>query len=265
MKYLYKIVLLAFILAPIFSLAQEINNNTKSIHTNTNGTLTINFTTINNNGHYSPNHVMAVWIETSSGTFVRTIYKAGEQEDVYLDTWIAASSGNTSDAVTAATIQAHGSHQLIWDCKDKNGAVVTDGDYKLKFEFTDKDSQGPTASINFTKNNQAFDISPASQSKFTSFHLVFATDEDAISEIRKKSIELKIFPQPAKEQIRIETELKINELIQISIVSITGKLVKRIQTKNIQQQIDVSTLESGIYFIDLESENYHQIKRFVKL
>ena len=61
--------------------------------------------------------------------------------------------------------------------------------------------------------------------------------------------QLKIFPNPASEIIRIESK----ELIIIRIFDISGKLVSTV--KNIQETLNIETLESGSYFIYAQKNN----------
>jgi len=66
---------------------------------------------------------------------------------------------------------------------------------------------------------------------------------------RIKKNQLKIFPNPASETIRIESE----ELIIIRIFDISGKLV--LTKENIQETVNIKSLESGTYFIYAQKNN----------
>ena len=57
------------------------------------GTLTIDFTTVNQHGMYAPANVGAVWIETSTGMFVRTLERWAGIRAAYLRRWAMASGG----------------------------------------------------------------------------------------------------------------------------------------------------------------------------
>ncbi len=79
-----------------------------------------------------------------------------------------------------------------------------------------------------------------------------------LAEFETKKID--IFPNPAKNQLRIENEnLKINS---ISIINIRGKTVKTI-TKN-TKTIDVFDLTKGIYFLQIYTDNDLINRKFIK-
>jgi len=89
----------------------------------------------------------AVWIEDSSGNFIRTIYvtsftaEGGWQErPESLSVWVeksGLSSGNAQeiDAYSGATPKS-GKQVYTWDCKDENGQTVPAGEYHFFVEGT---------------------------------------------------------------------------------------------------------------------------------
>ena len=141
-----------------------INNSVK-----TPGSLVVSTATTTYNGQYSPRHVLAIWVESSSGTFVKTLRVNGNQYRTYLSNWYNANStGNTVDASTGATLTGHGTVTCSWNGKDVNENVVGDGSYKVCMEFTESDATGKFAYFNFTKGTTADTQSPAAQSNFSS-------------------------------------------------------------------------------------------------
>lgn len=124
-----------------------INNSVK-----TSGSLAVAATTSTYNGTFSPSHVLAVWVESSSGTFVKTLALYGRIRTGYLSNWYGAtSSGNTVDATTGATLHSHGAFSFSWNGKDINENVVGDGTYRVCVEFTEHDGTGKIAKFAFTK------------------------------------------------------------------------------------------------------------------
>jgi hypothetical protein len=111
--------------------------------------VTFNVSTVTDNGTYSPKHVLAIWVKTSSGTFVKSIKVNAVKRIQYLYKWNKSSGGNTADAVTGATLTSHQTHSVTWNCKNTSGVVVPAGNYKMMIEYTDQHAQGPIDSINF--------------------------------------------------------------------------------------------------------------------
>ncbi len=66
----------------------------------------------------------------------------------------------------------------------------------------------------------------------------------------KSSPSFNLYPNPAKNQLTIELENNSSETILIHDIS--GRLVKRFQSNSSSTTIDISELESGLYFISLE-------------
>ena len=72
-----------------------------------------------------------------------------------------------------------------------------------------------------------------------------------------------IYPNPDNDRLYIETEVEVEEVV---VYTITGVVVGQQTTVNGQQtsSIDVSNLNSGIYFVKVVTENGEVVKRFVK-
>jgi len=82
----------------------------------------------------------AVWIETESGEYVRTLYVSGfsghvKEKQVVLPQWAAKSGFRNVDGVTAASIDA-GEHILVWDLKDGRGQQAAKGKYNVIIEVS---------------------------------------------------------------------------------------------------------------------------------
>jgi hypothetical protein len=111
------------------------------------------------------------------------------------------------------------------------------------------------SNTNWTSNNNHFNIDP---------HTSFSTDcatipcsTVGISEFNLSSFSL--YPNPATNQLSIDTELVINNL---SIVDLTGKTITT--TNQPTKLVDVSNLPSGIYFINVTTDENTITKKFVK-
>jgi len=142
------------------------NDPANSTTTTTSG-LVVTANTSTAGGNYSPKNVMAVWIENSSGQFVKSlaVYAASRKSD--LTHWQSASKGNATDASTSATRSSYKSIALTWNGTDTNGNVVADGSYKVCFELTDKSSSGNYSSFNFTKGATEQTETPTSVPSFS--------------------------------------------------------------------------------------------------
>jgi hypothetical protein len=129
------------------------------------GTLTVSFTTVTTNGEYAPLNYGAVWIETGTGQFIKTVKRwAGVTHASDLVAWTAASGGWGSlffpanpedqvDVVSQATIRSHQTHNVTWNMMDNTPALVPDGDYICAIEMSEDRgfTPGPVVRIPFNK------------------------------------------------------------------------------------------------------------------
>jgi hypothetical protein len=149
------------------------------------GTLMVSVTTAAGGGIYAPRNCGAIWIETGSGEFVKTIERWAAIRVGDLRTWNQASGGwgfsffgpSTSpdavDAVTAATLSRHQAHNPKWTFKDGSGMVVPDGTYKVKMEVAD--GRSAVSEVTFTKGPAPQTVSaPAGGQGYTSFTVTYA-------------------------------------------------------------------------------------------
>ncbi len=72
-----------------------------------------------------------------------------------------------------------------------------------------------------------------------------------------------IYPNPATTQLTLNTELQIMNC-QLRIMNTTGQLVYQSAINNPQSTIDISSFASGIYFIQLATEQGITNKKFIK-
>ena len=122
---------------------------------NTAGSATFSVTTSTYTAQYAPNHVVVVWVVDSSNKFVKTLCRHAGSRIGYLSRWATARGSYTNvDGTTSATLTRQPTnHVVVWDCRDTNGAVVADGMYYFKVEYTSINGAGPylTNGVGFMK------------------------------------------------------------------------------------------------------------------
>ena len=118
--------------------------------------LGVTVTTVAPGGNYRPRNVGAIWVATGSGQFIKSLEVWANQRISRVTAWNAATraagvAGNKVDAVSSATLSAHRTHNVTWNCRDYKGASVPDGSYRVYFEVTDSNNSGPTYFVAFNK------------------------------------------------------------------------------------------------------------------
>lgn len=88
-------------------------------------------------------------------------------------------------------------------------------------------------------------------------------EEDEDVGLNELSSSLNVYPNPVNDKLYIEAEVKIEN---VAIYTITGVMVGQQRTENGQQTltIDLSGLNSGIYFVKINSDNGEIVKKIVK-
>lgn len=83
---------------------------------------------------------------------------------------------------------------------------------------------------------------------------------DGVDELTQNNFSF--FPNPATNVLNIKTE---NNFEQLLITDMSGRTIKTINSNNTKQErIDVSDLNSGIYFIQVVSNGVSQVQKFIK-
>ncbi len=123
---------------------------------NTPGSATFSVGTSIYGGTYEPSHVAVVWVVDSSNKFVKTLCRHAATRIAYLSRWSAARGTYTNvDGTTSATLTRQPTnHVVVWNCRDTNNAVVPDGMYYFKVEYTSINGAGPylTNGVGFLKS-----------------------------------------------------------------------------------------------------------------
>ena len=128
--------------------------------------LTITVTTAPYGGRYQPKNIGAIWIETATGTYVKTVQRWANRRLQYLTRYNAASGGDTTDAITGATLTSHQTHTVTWNLTNRQRCEVATGNYRVVMELTDQDAPGAYATFPFTLGTTASTTNPTGTNQF---------------------------------------------------------------------------------------------------
>jgi hypothetical protein len=140
---------------------------------------TFTVTTTSYGGRFRPQNVGAIYIETSSGGYVKSLNVWGALRLGNLTDWSALSGGDKTDAVTSATRPNAGTISGHWDCTDHTHAIAPSGSYKACCSFTEDDALpffGPApkqACVPFDLPAAPGTTNPPNQGNFTNMSLTF--------------------------------------------------------------------------------------------
>jgi hypothetical protein len=237
------------------------------VNAQTAGTLTFNYTTPVP-GSNAKQNVLAVWIENSNGTFIKTRCRYwGNGTNDHLPAWKSKSGQNTVDAISGATLKsttnptAFGAKTITWNGTDVNGNVVTDGTYKVLVESSwcnpepSSNQHKFLSTFTFEKSSTLTTISPTD----ANLSNVTITWAPATSGIQNNELEnlISIYPNPSTGLVNIKFDKSINAKY-LSVTSADGKLL---YTEQIGQSypsekvLDLNKLNDGLYYMEIIKGN----------
>lgn len=232
-----------------------------SVSAQTNGTLAVSVTTSAAGGNYAPRNVLAIWVEDSSGKFVKTLLAYAANRKTHLNGWetsttAAGSAFNVTDAITGATQSSHGTRTCSWNGKDYKGNLVPDGNYSLRMELTDKNSTGNTSPFAFVKgpNNQT--LSPANVPSFSSVSIKWTSGVTGISPEIAESSTVAVFPNPGKGKF-IVAGIGIQ---QITVSNLSGKTILTSESP----EVDLCRQPKGIYIFTIKTGDQTFTEKIIK-
>ncbi len=250
-------------LALIFSIPTAISQ--------TDGSVVFSVRTVTNSGEYTPKNVLAIWVENSSGTFIKSFKVMAGVRIQQLYTWKVASGMNTTDAITGATLLNHTTHSVSWNCRNLSNTLVADGTYRIRVEFTEEHVQGPVATYEFVKDGTSKTINFPDQTYFKDATLSYT----AITDINENSVEMnvRVFPNPFT-NFAFFMIPAVDENFRLSIFNLSGQLVFSTDSKMYAGKSTVMTWNGsnvhsneapdGIYIYRIESDNYKMSGKLMK-
>jgi hypothetical protein len=227
----------------------------------TSGTLSVSVATSSTGGQYAPRNIEAIWIEDSTGKFVKTLLAYANARKTHLNTWeasttAAGSAFNTVDATTGATQSSHGTRTCKWDGTDRNRLPVVNGTYRLRMELTDKNGTGNIASFAFIKGPAVQNLSPANVPSFSTVTIGWVPSTSGIHSDSNDEPEVVIFPNPGSGRFNL-TGTGIRAFM---VTDLSGKLI----VAGTSAFFDLSGQPSGIYLVTIRTEKQTVCRKIIR-
>lgn len=204
---------------------------------------------------------MAVWIENNSGKFIKTLLVYGNKRKTHLNVWesstsLAGSTFNSVDAITGATQTNYALRNCSWDGTDFNRMNVSDGDYKLRIELTDKSETGNVASLNFTKGPNSYKLNSSNIPGFTSVSLNWTSKDITLRKERENNLDTVVYPNPGPGKFTILTR----NVLSLKVTSLTGRVICVSETPT----FDLTDQPNGIYFVTIKTNQESIVRKVIK-
>ena len=99
--------------------------------------------------------------------------------------------------------------------------------------------------------------------EITKVEFVTTVDEDGNIELAENNFN--IYPNPVNDRLYIETQT-LTQTLAIEVYDVYGRIqnLSNSETQKLGNSIDVSNLNSGVYFVKVVTEKGEVVKRFVK-
>jgi len=225
---------------------------TNTLYSQTAGTLSFSVTTTSTGG-FSPEHLLAIWIENSTSTFIKTKIKYSSPDNYdHLQSWVNKSGLNVVDAVTGATLTSHGTITFLWNGTNVTGTVVQDGSYFVWLEMAWASSLTTGKTVNnypFTKGTTAFHSTPANTANFLSVIIDWTPSSTPVEGVLENK-DIRVYPNPSSGIFSIDFKRPLEEGV-LELINDGGKIVYNEKLSGIPAGVktfDLSALSDGIYY-----------------
>jgi hypothetical protein len=224
-------------------------------YSQTAGTLEFSVTTTSTGG-FSPDHFLAIWIENSVGTFIKTKVRYTNSGDLnHMQTWVQKSGENIVDATTGASLTSHGTVTLLWNGTNVAGTLVADGSYFVWLEMAWDQSLTTGKTVNsypFTKGPSLFQSNPANTANFLNMSVKWTPSTTGI-EGALEGKEINVYPNPNHGSLNIDFKQPQAECL-LQIINEAGKVQYAKKLSNLPvgpMNFDLSALPDGAYYCTL--------------
>jgi len=144
--------------------------------------------------------------------------------------------------------------------------AVRDGDWKLLVDIDGGRTELYNMKTDFLETTNVASANPEVTSRLKPMALqwfgqAYRQYADWTSDVEQISVSqvMRVFPNPVGEMLNIHTAF---QTYKVSVLNLSGETI--IPGKQQESKIDVSTLNKGIYFLMLESENKKYYSKFIK-
>ena len=240
-----------------FTFAKAQNPIVEVPNAQTPGTLTVTVTTTAYGGTYSPKNVVSVWIQDSSGKFVKSLLVYAVNHLSSLTNWVSNSASNKVDAITGASQTSHGVRVCQWNGTNTvtPRAIMADGTYTLKLEMSETNSTGKLGTFTFVKGPDIQTITPTNITGFSNISIKWIPSSTGVEDIEMSNL-YSLWPNPTKSSVFVNGQ----DIQEIELLTIKGK---RILTTS-ENKINCSKLANGIYLARIKTKHGVLIKKIIK-
>lgn len=117
---------------------------------------------------------------------------------------------------------------------------ATTGTFNVKYDYTINATCSQTTSVTFTVDACV-----------------------GITEAEKLNSSILVYPNPAASKLFVEMENELSSEIVLNLMNVDGRKVKSLRLTNKKQEIDLSEISSGIYFVEMVMDKHVLRKKII--
>ena len=251
---------LNFEINPIFNLMVQVEDNGQGNLTDQ-ATITINLTDLNEPPVIEPQD-MSINLDAFFifGDINNNIHSIG-----LVDAYDPDAGQSVSFSIVA------GNGKEVWELDEFTGEILMVNPYRLNFienfsyplliEVKDNSSQQLTSTAVVTIHVQLINLSEY----FENFGLMY--EETSMNS--SGNLICKIYPNPSSNKITVDLENITEGVVNFSVVNLNGKIVMKKDVLSggdeLKEDLDISKLSNGMYFINIQIGETVLYDRFIKL
>ncbi len=148
---------------------------------------------------------------------------------------ITALSKSLLQSSVANSYQWYLNNSIISSATNQTLAITTNGNYSVKIDST----------------NGCGNLSNPFPASSVGVNEVFANDK------------IKVFPNPVSNSFYLENSVSTTTIVEIKIYDVSGKIILS-KHQNISDEIDVSGLDGGMYFVVVGQDDKTFYSKFIK-
>ncbi len=245
---------------PIFNLTVQVEDNGQG-NLSDQATITINLTDLNEPPVIEPQD-MSINLDAFYifGDFNNNIHSIG---------LVDAFDPDAGQSVSFSIVAGNGKE--VWELDEFTGEILMVNPYRLNFienfsyplliEVKDNSSQQLSSTAVVTIHVQLINLSEY----FENFGLLY--EETSVNS--SNDLTCKIYPNPSSNKITVDLENLTEGVVNFSVVNLNGEIVMKKDVLSggdgLKEDIDISKLSNGMYFISIQIGETVLYDRFIKL
>lgn len=232
--------------------------------------LTVKAKTESYGGFYKLANCVMMWIQKPDQTFVKTIFRSADRRSRYCKTWdeISGNAGLTPsakdfDGLTGATRDNHSDTiKTAWDCTDKEGKRVENGDYELWIEMTEDHDTSMLNHLTITIGESSQKIKAPATDYIPVLEATYGPPVSVKKSITTSKSEIDLVPGSNSFSI----SLPFSDNYSISLFSPAGRMLSTTKGNGTIAILPTSHLQlkNGVYLIRISHSGKASTLRYLK-